>query len=68
MRRKNTRKPPKVDFNINEKEKIENMISSYKQVNCTKVPLQINSKLVVMVLPEDCNEHYRQRYIKRHNI
>ena len=68
MRRKSTRKPSKVDFNINEKEKIENMISSYKQVNCTKVPLQINSKLVVMVLPEDCNEHYRQRYIKSHNI
>lgn len=66
MKRKNLlKKAAKIDLNISDKKEIEKMIECYNQQTKTeKVPLQIDDKLILMVRPEDCNERYRQKYIR----
>lgn len=66
MRRRNIRRSTKVDLNDTDKKAVENMISSYKQKRNIEVPLRINEKLIILVSPENCNEHYRQKYLKSH--
>ncbi|WP_195647384.1 hypothetical protein [Bacteroides ovatus] len=66
MKRNNRKNTHKVDLNSCDKKEVENMISSYEKEKNIELPLQINNKLVIMVSPENCNERYRQKYIKRH--
>ncbi len=37
-----------------------------KKEKKAEVPLQISNKLTIMVSPENCNERYRQKYIKQY--
>lgn len=64
MRRNNRKKTYKVDLGSCDKKEVENMISSYEKEKSIELPLQINNKMVIMVSPENCNECYRQKYIK----
>lgn len=66
MKRRKTKSKPKIDLNSYDKKEVEKMIFSYKQEKMKEVPLRINKKLVIMVCPENCNERYRQKYIKQH--
>lgn len=66
MKRINRKKTHKVDLNSCDKKEVEKMISSYEKEKDIELPLQINNKLVIMVSPENCNERYRQKYIKQH--
>ena len=68
MKRKSLlKKAAKIDLNISDKTEIKKMIEHYNQQKKNeKVPLQIGDKLILMVRPEDCNERYRQKYLKQH--
>lgn len=64
MRRNKMKRTAKVDLSITDEKEFVNMISLYQQKRTVEVPLHINDKLTIMVAPENCNEQYRQKYIK----
>lgn len=66
MKRNNRKNTYKIDLNSCDKKEIERIISSYEERKKAEVPLQISNKLTIMVSPENCNERYRQKYIKQY--
>lgn len=57
------RKPQKM---LNENDvKLKEQIKSVKDIEKRKVPLRIDEKKTIFVYPENCNDAYRQQYIKR---
>lgn len=59
---KGEKKEPKIDIKANN---IHIDIEAVQAVEKTKVPLRISDKLLIMVLPENCNPEYAKDYLER---